>query len=243
VFYPSTENTGETELQRLIMEVLRPLLERWFRHKGLVAHVGADTFLYYVEGDPTRRVAPDVYVFPGMAQELLQPSYKLWEVGRAPSFALEVVSSDWTKDYDDVPASYGGIGIEELVIYDPEAPPRHPRRVKWQVYRRAGPGSFPIVEATNARRVWSQTLGLFLCIHEQGPASLVRLAESEVGPLFPTAEEAERQRAEEEGQRAEEQRQRAQDERQRAQDERQRAEDALAELARLKAELAALKQR
>ncbi len=36
---------GEHELQRLIAELLRPLLERFLAERGIVAHAGADQFV------------------------------------------------------------------------------------------------------------------------------------------------------------------------------------------------------
>jgi len=225
VHYPETDHMGEHELQRLIMELLRPLIERWLADRGVAAHVGADTFFYFVEGDPTQRVAPDVYVLPGVPAEHLASSYKLWEVGRPPSFVLEVVTSDWTKDYDDMPAIYGALGVDELAIFDPGAPAGHPTRVRWQLYRRRGPRSFPIVERTNGPRIWSEQLEAALCSVPRAGAQVVRLAESMGGPLFATQTEAEQRRAEAEQRRADE--------------EQRRAEAAEREVERLKAALAA----
>src|SRR5215471_5656782 len=91
--YPETDDMGEGELQRLISELLRPMLARFLAERGVVAHVGADQFLYAVKGDATRRAAPDIYVLPGIPQERIAPSWKLWEVG-PPSFCLEIVSRD-----------------------------------------------------------------------------------------------------------------------------------------------------
>ena len=118
VVYPETDRMGEHEIQRFIAELLRPMIARYLAERGVVAHAGADTFLYYVEGDPTVRVAPDVYVIPGVPQEHAAPSYKLWEVP-PPSFALEIVTSDALKDYVEAPFAYGTLGAKELVLFDP----------------------------------------------------------------------------------------------------------------------------
>jgi hypothetical protein len=58
VHYPETDHMGEDFLQRAIAEALRPLIARWFKSRRVKAFTGADQFLYWVEGDPTRRVAP-----------------------------------------------------------------------------------------------------------------------------------------------------------------------------------------
>lgn len=43
--YPEADDMGEHELQRLIAELLRPLLERFLAERGIVAHAGADQFV------------------------------------------------------------------------------------------------------------------------------------------------------------------------------------------------------
>ncbi len=202
VFYPETDNMGEHELQRLIMEVLRPLVEAWLRAQGRVAHAGADTFMYYVEGDPTQRLAPDVYVLEGVPQERVVSSWKLWELDAGPAFALEVVSGDVLKDYEDAPALHGHIGTQELILFDPEATPASKRRHRWTVYRR-GPAGFRFVEETHGDRVRSDVLGCFLRAVGDGTEMRARLAIDPRGDeLVPTAREecaraeAERARAE-----------------------------------------------
>lgn len=91
--YPVDEKVGENTLQRYIAEVLRPLVERWLRHRRQQALVGADQFIYYRQHMPTARVSPDVYVMPGFAQEQEIGAWKTWETGVVPSFALEIVSA------------------------------------------------------------------------------------------------------------------------------------------------------
>lgn len=146
-FYPETDDMGEGELQRLISELLRPLLARFLAERGVVAHVGADQFHYYRKGDATRRVAPDIYVLPNVPQERISPRWKVWEVG-PPSFCIEIVSRDHGKDYEDSPAILGAIGVRELVIFDPEAAGRR-GRYRFQVYRRTREG-FMLAARTNA---------------------------------------------------------------------------------------------
>ena len=160
--YPETDYMGEHELQRLIAELLRPLLERWFASRGELAHVGADQFFYWVEGDPTQRVAPDVYVVPGVSQEPPVASWKLWELKARPSFAFEVVGQDIDKDYDDNPVLYGVMGVKELVLFDPHATPKSHRRLRWQVFRRVKGRGLVRVEVSSGDRVRSKVLGCWL---------------------------------------------------------------------------------
>lgn len=194
---------GEGELQRLISELLRPMLARFLAERHIVAHVGADQFLYFVKGDPTQRIAPDIYVLPGIAQSRIAPSWKLWEVGVAPSFCLEIVSVDVAKDYEDSPATHGELGASELVVFDPMATGQR-GRWRWQVYRRTTAG-FRLSERTNADRVRSRALHCFLRVVGRGDEQRVRVATGPHGDaLMPTLEEErERERGEKERERAE----------------------------------------
>ena len=63
---PVEEKLGEDLLHRWIVELLRPLVDRWFRQRGVRAVVGADQFVYYQQYTPTLRVSPDIYVLPGL---------------------------------------------------------------------------------------------------------------------------------------------------------------------------------
>ncbi len=263
VHYPETDHMGEDALQRFIAEVLRPLVAMWLAMCGRRCFVGADQFIYLVEGDARKRVAPDVYVLPGIDPDVAPPCWKLWELEAPPSFALEIASKDHRKDYDDLPPVYGRMGVREFVIFDPRVTARSRVRVRWQVYRRVGRGVWRLVERSNEDRVYSRELGCWLRAVGGGPRLRLRLATGARGDaLLPTeaerakaaltiaeaqagAERAARQRAEEES-RAEAQRARA--EAQRAESEAQRAESEAAaraeaerEVERLRAELARLR--
>jgi len=195
---------GEDFLQRAIAEALRPLIARWFKSRRVKAFTGADQFLYWVEGDPTRRVAPDVYVLPKVDPESVPTSWQLWEVG-PPSFALEIVSRDVGKDYEDAPAEYAAMGAKELVIFDPGATPRSRTRVRWQVYRRLARRGFVRVAQTMSDRVEVASLGCWLRAIGEGRDARLRLGIGIDGEeLFLTEAEAERARADEAGARADE---------------------------------------
>jgi hypothetical protein len=191
-FYPIEEKVGEDILQRWIMELLRPLCERWLASRKVLALVGADQFIYYRQHAPTVRVSPDTYVLPGVRPDTRVSFWKTWETGIVPSFAFEIVSKDWEKDYAESPVRYAELGVSELVIFDP-APERHPDGVVWQVFRRVGDRPLRQIEASQGDRVRSKVLGCFLLVVGSDDSLRVRLA---LGPrgdaLFPTAEEAER---------------------------------------------------
>ncbi|WP_437333166.1 Uma2 family endonuclease [Sorangium sp. So ce394] len=192
-FYPVEKKMGEDSLQTWIVELLRPLIERWYQELGRPRFVGADQFIYYQQFDPSKVVAPDVYVLPGVPPGRRVRSWKVWETGIAPSFALEVVSSDEPyKDYVDAPERYRELGVRELVIFDPDWE-RSRDRVRWQRYRRLKTRGFVRVETTNVDRIYARVLGCWLRVIGAGDAARVRLATGSEGEaLFPTAAEAER---------------------------------------------------
>lgn len=214
--YPVTEKVGEELLQRLILEVLRPLVERWLREQGRTALVGADQFIYWEQFNPRKALAPDVYVLDGVDPDTPVTAWKVWETGVVPSFCFESVSADRLKDYEEAPKRYAELGVEELVLFDPHAE-ESGSRVRWQVYRRSGTELLR-VEESDADRVRSDVLGCWLRQVGEGAVARVRLAVGEDGSeLLPTDEE-------------------------RARAEFERAEQAERELERLRAELERLRR-
>ena len=220
--YPEEERVGEDIVQRWIVELLRPLVERWLAQRGEPCFVGADQFIYFEQFNPRRYVAPDVYVLPGVAADTPVRSWKVWETGVVPSFALEVVSSDWQKDYREAPGEHELLGTRELVIFDPRFEERREGR-RFQRYVRSG-DRLELAEHGNLPLLYSEVLGVWLRAVGEGSRLRLRLAESrDSAILFPTAEEAERRAKEAE--------------RQAKEAERQAKEAALERIAELEAEL------
>ena len=189
--YPAEDHMGETEWHRAVCLLLWQLARRWAERKRMGAHVGSNQFVYWAQHEPTRSHAPDLYVIPGLevgAEGL--DVVKTWEHG-TPSLVLEVVSTDWRKDYEQVPRRCEEMGVRELIVFDAKAPrARQPERVRWQLFRRVGKRGMVRVEASNADRVKSKVLGAW--IREVGKSSspMLRIG---LGPhgdaLLPTAEE------------------------------------------------------
>ena len=219
---------GEDLLQWMIAEMFRGLVEGYLAERGVVALTGADQFIYWEQYAPTKTRAPDVYVLPGVAPGTRVTSWKIWETGIAPSFALEVVSSnDVEKDYRDAPPRYAEMGVTELVLFDPDFE-LDPSRVRFQVYRRLARRGFTRVERTTGDRIRSRVLGCWLRSVGAGAATRLRLATGVEGEtLWPTeTERADAERAAKDAERAAKEAAEA------------RADRAEAELARLRAELA-----
>lgn len=226
--YPVEDDVGEHEIQTYILELLRPLVERYLAARGVRAHVGSDQFIYWAQYEPTKCVAPDIYVLPGVGQDIAIDVWKIWERGVVPSFALEVVGRDPEKDYVHSPRRYAELGVEELIIFDPF--PTAGRRV-FQLFRREADG-LRLIEATDGDRVPSAVLGCHLRVVGSGATTRLRLATGPRGDdLFPTAAEA----AQAEARAAQAETHAAQAE---AASERSEKEEALRRVAELEAELA-----
>ncbi len=189
VLYPETDDMGENELQWFMSHLLQAQIEAWLKRRRVIAHAGGNTFLYYVKGDTARRIAPDVYVLPGIPQSKLGKVWKLWELDAPPTLAVEIVSNDKGKDYDEAPAIHAQIGTKEVVIYDPEVSPRSKARFRFQVFRQLPRRGLRRVEATQADRVRCESLGCVLRLVGRGDARRLRIGTGDGEVLLPTAEE------------------------------------------------------
>ena len=83
--------------------------------------VSGNTFIYYEEGNPRRSVSPDCYVAYDADVELLlrNNTYRLWEMGKPPDFALEIGSENTAAvDMGYKRELYARLGISEYWRFD-----------------------------------------------------------------------------------------------------------------------------
>lgn len=122
VEYPESdgEPMGETGLHVLATLGLFGALKFYFANRSDV-YVAADMFLYYQEGKPGARTAPDVMVINGVTNQERR-IYKLWEEKVAPCTIFEVTSrSTWREDIVSKLMLYARLGVTEYYLFDPEA--------------------------------------------------------------------------------------------------------------------------
>ena len=120
VRYPSSDGKpmADSIEQERTMQYAGGTLRAHFRHREDIL-VAVDLLVYFREGDPKARVAPDVMVVRGVHSGI-RGSYRIWEEGRSPDFVLEVLSkgTHW-RDFDPKREKYADMGVSEYFRYDP----------------------------------------------------------------------------------------------------------------------------
>ena len=132
-------------------------LVRYFTSDEYVL-VGADNFIYYREGDPTKCVAPDVYVILGVEKAVSRRSFYTWAEGAVPAAVFEFLS-DSTADYDrneKVRLYLMDMGVSECFIHQPHLsePP------EFHGWRRSPSGSIVEIEPDEQGALFSEPLNL-----------------------------------------------------------------------------------
>jgi Uma2 family endonuclease len=80
--------------------------------------VAGNLFLFYEQGNPKARVAPDVLLAQGV-RKWDRPNYKVWEDG-PPALVVEVTSRKTQKKDQQVKKPlYQRLGVKEFVLFDP----------------------------------------------------------------------------------------------------------------------------
>ncbi|MDE0315491.1 MAG: Uma2 family endonuclease [Candidatus Poribacteria bacterium] len=119
--YPETDGKpmAVSDLHRRILIRTLQVLDTHFEERPEV-YVSGDILMYYVEGDPRKSVAPDVLVSFGLGKKLRR-TYKVWEEGKVPDFAMEFSSENtYRNDLGKKLELYGLLGIQDYFLYDAE---------------------------------------------------------------------------------------------------------------------------
>jgi hypothetical protein len=225
IFYPSADGEPVAETYDHLYAILTTLEVLKQDLQGKQATVLANQFLYYAQGFPKLRVAPDVMVIFDVAPGG-RDNYKIWEEGQVPSVIFEMTSpSTKGQDLGFKHDLYRQLEVREYWLFDPKG-----EWIEEQLrgYKLQGETYIPILDRH------SEVLKLRLEVEDK----LIGFYRDSTGEklLLPNElaealrvetqarQEAERQ-AEQEKQRAEQEKQRAEQEKQRAEQEKQRAED------------------
>lgn len=189
------EDMGEGCEQGAIIRLLLSCLGELARERGFQnVLLSSDNFFAWVREEPLVRVSPDVYLLDDPPKPPLPKMWQTWLPGhKPPRWALEIVSEDWRKDYEDSPPKYAHLGTKELVIFDPESAlvsDRRGGRVPLQVYRRDEDGAFVRVYY-GEEPARCEELGAYLVVQREGGTARLRIARDVAGTDWvPSAEEA-----------------------------------------------------
>jgi Uma2 family endonuclease len=120
VVYPSSdgEPVAETFVHLYAIMTVIEVLRQYLAEQQ--ATVLGNQFLYYMEGNPRARVAPDVMVIfnvePGG-----RDNYKIWEEEESPLVVFEMTSaSRKSVDQGFKKTLYAHLGVEEYWLFDPK---------------------------------------------------------------------------------------------------------------------------
>jgi Uma2 family endonuclease len=240
VYYPESDGKpmAETDLHRDLMVDLIQAAKYHFRDRPDV-YVSGNLLMYFVEGEPSKSVAPDFFVVRGVPNGRRR-TYKIWEEGKGPEIVIELTSrKTHREDLVTKRGIYDQIGVSEYILFDPEGIRFHPQL---KGFLREGGELKPAAaeqRADGTLVLWSSILALEL----QASGSVLRLVDPETGQaILPVpgelagALDGERSRAA----RAEQRATRAE---QRATRAEQRAGEDRAELERLREEVRRLRDK
>ncbi len=160
VDYPTGDGKpmSETELHLwVMMDLIQTLAARYAADPMI--YVGGDLLMYYEEGNPNKRLAPDIFVVRGVPKLPPRDNYLIWVEGKGPDLVIEVTSKT-TKDndqqkklilYRDV------LKVPEYFQFDPTEDYLHPA---FQGFRLTG-GNYRAIDPVDGR-LPSDVLGLHL---------------------------------------------------------------------------------
>jgi len=220
VIYPESDGQpmAETDIHRDYMSSLIETLKDFYRDDPAV-YISGNLFVYYVEGDTRKNVAPDVFVVRGV-EKRLRRIYQIWKEGKGPDWVMEVTSEDtrW-EDMDFKRKLYQRLGVKEYYLYDPTGDYLKDRLLG---YRRVGNRYVPVRLPKGEDRVHSDVLSLDLVL-ESGRLRLYDPRQKQF-LLTPDENAQARRQAEAERQREAQARRQAEAERQREAQARRQAE-------------------
>jgi Uma2 family endonuclease len=216
IIYPTGdgEPVAETFDHLYALLIALEVIKQYLKNRR--ATVLGNQYLYYAQGFPRLRTAPDVMVIfdvePGGRDH-----YKIWEEGQVPAVIFEMTSPG-TKDNDEgfKKTLYEQMGVQEYWQFDPKAEwiPEQLRgyRLQGETYesitdRHSQPLQLRLEVEDKLIGFYRLDTGEKLLIPDELAEALKQ--ESRARQQAEAKLEEERQRAEEERQRAEEERQRA----------------------------------
>jgi Uma2 family endonuclease len=120
IHYPTGDGqpVAETFDHLYVILITIEVLRLYLQHEQ--ACILGNQFLYYEEGSPNQRCAPDVMVIFGVKPGS-RDNYKIWEEGEIPRVVFEMTSPGTKKEDEGFKKTlYAQIGIPEYWQFDPK---------------------------------------------------------------------------------------------------------------------------
>lgn len=182
MYYPESDGQpmAETDVHANLLIYLKKALEIFFAERENV-YVTGNIMFYYVEGDPTQFISPDVMICFGVPKKD-RTSYKTWEEEDiSPSVVIEISSrSTWSKDRVEKRLLYELLGVKEYYIFNPQSPKNSSAFLAYFLENE----EYISVPIEN-NRVESKVLGLELVVNGRA----LRLYNSQTKEFLKTTEE------------------------------------------------------
>ena len=156
--YEDDEPMPATAFHSMQINIFYDQLFRYFGSNDYV-HIGNDNFIYYVEGDLTKVVAPDIFVVLGVKKYPLRRSFYTWSEGAVPVAVFEFLS-DATADQDrheKAQVYLKDMGVREFFIHQPEMD----KAAEFCGWRRSASGDIVDIEPDAAGGLFSEALNLW----------------------------------------------------------------------------------
>ncbi|HEX5692941.1 MAG TPA: Uma2 family endonuclease [Roseiflexaceae bacterium] len=119
MLYPDSDGQpmADNDQQYQVMVDTRFALQHKFRDQDV--YVGANLLIYFQEGDPTKSIAPDVFVALGVPRGRRR-TFLTWLEGQPPDVVFEIASPrTWKADLTWKKGLYLGLGVQEYILFDP----------------------------------------------------------------------------------------------------------------------------
>lgn len=118
LFYPSSDGEPLAESSVHVDAIINAVvvLRQYLAQQQAI--VLADQFLYYAQGFPKLRVAPDIMVIWNVVPSP-RDNYKIWEERSVPSVIFEI-TSEGTRTQDSKKTLYEQLEVNEYWLFDPK---------------------------------------------------------------------------------------------------------------------------
>jgi len=160
--YPTSDGKPMAETEKHVIQLAQLLgcLRTYFASSPDV-YVSGNNMMYYEEGNPRKKVSPDIYITLGIPKRERR-SYRIWVEGKTPDFILELLSDETRRrDFGFKKKLYQNVfQTKEYFLYDPDTEELYGYQLTENRYR--------LVKPNADSRFFSSVLELLFGVDTQG---------------------------------------------------------------------------